>query len=105
MKQYIASLVLLFFICSVKLSAQNLIGYNAKDIKLYMTQNQKGFINQSIINNNIFKYLKYTDRKETQTLLFFLSADSVCKSVRLVCDMTLKAEKIKELDSTYRKSA
>ena len=104
MKQFIASLVLLFFTCSVKLSAQNLIGYNAKDIKLYMTQNQKGFSNQSIINNNTFKYLKYTDRKETQTLLFFLSADSVCKSIRLVCDKTLKAEKIKELDSKYGKS-
>jgi len=105
MKQFAAALVLLFLVCSVKLYAQNLIGYNAKDIRLYMKENQKGFSNQRLIYNNTFKYLKYIDRKETQTLLFFLSADSVCKSVRLVCDKILKAEKTKELDSNYKKSA
>lgn len=105
MKQFAAILLLFFLTCPVKLSAQNLIGYNAKDIRLYMKENQKAFYNQSMFYNSTFKYLKYTDAKETQTLLFFLTADSVCKSVRLICDKTLKAEKIKELDSKYKKSA
>jgi hypothetical protein len=37
-------------------------------------------------------------------LLLFLTTDSVCKSIRLVCDKSLKVEKIKELDTKYKKT-
>jgi len=35
--------------------------------------------------------------------LFFLNEQSICKSVRFVCDKSLKTEKTKELDSKYTK--
>jgi hypothetical protein len=91
------------FLISINLQGQNLIGYSEKDVRQYMTDNQKEMTFQSFINNSTFKYLKYTNSDETITLLFFLNEQSICKSVRFVCDKSLKTEKTKELDSKYTK--
>jgi hypothetical protein len=82
---------------------QNLIGYNDKEIRKYMKANhlEMSFDN---VTNSKFKYLKYSDRSDRQTLLFFLNPDSVCKSVRLICDLSIKADKVKEFNSIYKKS-
>jgi hypothetical protein len=105
MKHLKTSAVLLILLITVRLSGQNLIGYTARDIRLYMKENQKNFGDQSMVYNNTFKYLKYVDRNETQTILFFLTADSVCRSVRVICDNSLKDQKIKELNSNFRKTS
>lgn len=68
-----------------------------------MRDNQKNMDFQKFTNNSTFKYLKYVDRDDSQTLLFFLTADSVCKSIRLICDKSLKNLKTKEFDNIYKK--
>ena len=82
---------------------QNLIGYNYEEIKKYMKENYREMIFEKVTNNK-FKYLRYSDISDRQTLLFFLNPDSVCKSMRMICDVSMKAEKIKEFDSIYKKS-
>jgi hypothetical protein len=61
-------------------------------------------MNFSPVVNDKFRYLKYTDNSDSRTFLFFLNGDSVCKSVRLICDPELKAEKLKEYNSLYEKN-
>ena len=61
------------FLISINLNGQNLIGYSEKDVRQYMADNQKGMAFQSYINNSTFKYLKYSNKDETLTLLFFLN--------------------------------
>jgi hypothetical protein len=96
------TLTFLIFTCCCAYG-QNLIGYNDAEIKKFMRENRKDmFINT--VRNNKFKYLKYSDNSESQTILFFLTEDSVCKSVRVICDYTVKTEKIKELNSNYKKA-
>lgn len=98
------TLIVLFFICfSLNISAQNLIGYHEREIRQYMKDKQKEMIYQNFTNNSTFKYLKYADKDESRTLLFFLNADSICKSERFVCDKSLKTQMIKELDTSYSK--
>ncbi|HOU95121.1 MAG TPA: hypothetical protein PLN06_00660 [Bacteroidales bacterium] len=80
----------------------NLIGYHEREVRNYMKVNQKDMVLQGLTFNNTFRYLKYTDRGQTQTLFFFLSADSVCRSIRLLCDKNLKDNKIAELNSKYK---
>ena len=92
------------FLISINLNGQNLIGYSEKDVRQYMADNQKEMAFQSYINNSTFKYLKYSNKDETLTLLFFLNEQSVCKSVRLICDKSLETEKIKEFNSLYKKT-
>ena len=55
------------------------------------------------VRNSMFSYLKYSDSSDSQTILFFLTTDSVCKGVRVICDNSMKHEKIKELDSSYKR--
>lgn len=98
------SVVLFILFSGLNLSAQNLLGYKFKDIKRYMRENQTEMSFQGLTFNNTFKYLKYADIDGNQTLLIFLNADSVCKSIRLVCDKSLKAEKVQELDTKYEKT-
>ena len=83
--------------------SQNLIGYKQKDILRYMKENRSE-MNINSVTNSKFSYLKYSDNYENQTLLFFLNPDSVCKSIRLICDVSMKSEKVKEFNSRYVKS-
>lgn len=96
--------VLLFslFSFSVLLSGQNLIGFKDKEIRKFMKEN-KSDMNINKVNNYSFNYLKYTDNSDSQTLLFFLTTDSICRSIRIICDTVVKTEKIKEYNSLYKK--
>lgn len=83
--------------------SQNLIGYDAKNIKKYMSTNNSDMILERVSNKS-FSYLKYSDRYDTQTMLFFLSPDSVCTKIRIVCNNSVRNSKIKELDSVYKRN-
>ncbi len=68
-----------------------------------MKENHKN-LNFNSVTNSKFKYLKYSDNLDNQTLLFFLNPESVCKSVRIICDRSIINEKLKEFNSIYKKS-
>ena len=93
----------ILFLISMNLNGQNLIGYSEKEIRQYMTDNQKNMKFQNFINNSTFKYLKYSDNDETVTALFFMNDQLLCKSVRYICDKSLKTAKTKELNTLYKK--
>ena len=97
-------IVSVLLISCINLNGQNLIGYKVNDLKKYMREKEKEFIYQSMTYNPTFKYLKYQDMNEAQTILFFLTADSVCKGVRLIGDKSLQPEKIKELNAKYTRT-
>jgi hypothetical protein len=82
---------------------QNLIGYNDYEIRKFMKENERNMNFDKVINNK-FIYLKYSDNSDSQTILFFLSPDSVCKNVRIICDAAVKAEKVKEYNKLYKKN-
>lgn len=96
------TLAAIFIITNMIASGQNLIGYDSREIKKYMKENCKD-MNINDVRNTRFKYLKYSDNYDNQTVLFFLSTDSVCKSVRQICDLSLKPQKVKEFNSIYNK--
>jgi hypothetical protein len=94
--------ILIFSCCYT--CGQNLIGYKNNEIRKFMKENRKD-MNYDKVRNSLFSYLKYSDNYDRQTILFFLTPDSVCKSIRVICDSTMKAEKIKELDTNYKRVA
>jgi len=97
------TLFALLFLTGVYAVGQNLIGYNDEEIKKYMKENCKE-MNFEKVTNSIFRYLKYSDNSNSQTLLLFLNPNSVCKSVRMICDVNAKTEKVKEFNSLYKRS-
>ena len=100
--QIIILSAVLMLIC-VFAHGQNLIGYKGKDIVKYMKKNRSEMNYNNVVNSK-FSYLKYSDSLENQTILFFLNADSVCRSVRVVCDKNMMSLKVKELNSQYVKN-
>ncbi len=92
----------LMLIC-INTQSQNLIGYNQKEIVKYMKENQRDMNYNNVINSK-FRYLKYSDNSENQTILFFLTPDSICSSVRIICDISMKSQKVKELNSRFVRS-
>lgn len=98
------TLIVSFLLLCVIAQSQNLIGFNGKEIREYMKANFKEMNYNKVVNYK-YHYLKYSDNSENQTILFFLGRDSVCKEVRVTCDTGLKQQKLKELDSRYKKSS
>ncbi|HZK61235.1 MAG TPA: hypothetical protein VFC41_04110 [Anaerovoracaceae bacterium] len=98
----IISLSAILILAGICTYGQNLIGYNDEEIRRYMKENRREMSYNSV-TNKIFKYLKYSDSSDSQTLLFFLNPDSVCIGVRLICDLSMRAEKVKEFNSVYQK--
>lgn len=96
----LSAALILICICSY---SQNLIGYKGKDILKYMKMNHSEMNNNKVINGK-FSYLKYSDNPENQTVLFFLDTDSVCSRVRIIYDLSLKTNKLKELNSQFLKN-
>jgi hypothetical protein len=92
----------LLLIC-VFAHGQNLVGYTRNDILKYMKKNHNDMNLNNVVNNK-FSYLKYSDNSERETILFFLNADSLCRSERIVCDRSLIPLKLKEFDSRYAKN-
>lgn len=92
----------LFFISTVLAGGQNLIGYKYAEIRKYMRENKKD-MSFNKVNNSKFNYLKYSNNSNSQTILFFFDSDSVCKSIEIILEQLLTAQKVKELDSIYRK--
>jgi len=94
----LAALILTLFVSN----GQNLIGYSAAEINKYMSANRSDMNKENVINKS-FRYLKYSDKYDTQTFLFFLNSDSVCTNIRMVCNNNIRNSRIKELDSAYSK--
>ena len=98
----ITFLIVLMFIF-FHANGQNLVGYRDIEIRKYMKENRKD-MNFENARNNKFNYLKYSDNAGSNTILFFLTQDSVCKSIRVICEASMNAEKVKEFDSIYKKA-
>jgi hypothetical protein len=96
----VSAVLILSCVCNY---GQNLIGFKEKEIMKYMKENWHNMNYNNVINSK-FNYLKYSDSSENETILFFLTPDSVCRSVRIICDESMKSQKIKELDSKYAKN-
>jgi hypothetical protein len=98
----ILQLTTFFLFISTVTFSQNLIGYKEDEIRKYMRENRKD-MNYASVTNSRFKYLKYTDNDDNETILFFLNNSSVCKSERIICDYSIKNQKIKEFNARYKK--
>ena len=95
-------LIPLIYLSILNCQSQNLVDLDARSIKKYMKENCKDMIYEKVANPR-FSYLKYIDNTSRQTLLFFLGTDSVCKSQRMILDLTIRDERVKEFNSIYNR--
>jgi hypothetical protein len=99
----ITSLSAALMLTCILAQSQNLVGYKQKDILKYMKENRREMNYNNVVNSK-FSYLKYSDNSENQTMLFFLNPDSICKSERIICDISMKSQKMNEYNSQFIKN-
>jgi hypothetical protein len=92
-----------FTLTGICTNSQNLIGFKYADIRNYMKENCREMSFNKVINSK-YKYLKYSNSSDSQTILFFLDSDSVCSSIRMTCDLRIKEDKAGEFSSKYKKN-
>jgi len=81
--------------------SQNLIDHNKEYIIKYMKENRREMSFNNVINKK-YTYLKYSDKSNNQTLLFFLDKNAVCTSILMICSFSIKNEKTKEFNAIYQ---
>ena len=92
---------LIAFVLALRIDAQNYIGLHKDEIISMMDETQRDFrLNTGVINNT-YNYLKYEDKVNEQTLLFFLDEDDCCTYVRLMSDYANLRDVLDSLDSNY----
>ncbi len=103
-------ILLLALVLSLKVNAQNYIGMHKDEIVRVMKETQKDFkLNTSVVNKK-YNYLKFEDRINEQTVLYFLDENDKCTYVRFMSDYSnytsvldsLKAKYTRKDDSTWK---
>jgi hypothetical protein len=94
--------IFLFFGIVSNVVSQNFIGMQKNDIDEEIKKKFPGLkLNTSVINND-YKYLKYEDKINEITVLFFLSEDDKCTLVRKMCDYSNINDELNYLNSNYK---
>jgi hypothetical protein len=101
MKVTIYIISLIAFLLASRINGQNYIGLHKDEVISLMDATQSDFrLNKGVINNT-YNYLKYEDKVNEKTLLFFLYEDDCCTYVRLMSDYANLRDVLDSLNSNF----
>lgn len=81
---------------------QNFIGSSKDEIVKMMNEKNPGFSLDDGVVNNTYKYLKYVDKENEETWLFFLSDENICTHSKLMSDFSNLQTRKDELNKEYK---
>ena len=97
-------LALLFLMAGAEALAQNYIGMHKDEIIETVKASDKSLkLNTSTVNPH-YNYLKFEDRINEITVLFFLSEEDKCTLVRKMYDYSNINDVLVQLNSSYKKA-
>jgi len=100
----IAFLIFMVYFFSADLYSQNFVGMHKDEIIKVMNASQKSFkLNTSDVNPH-YNYLKYEDKINEITILYFLSDENECTLVRKMYDYSNINDVLQELNEKYKKT-
>ena len=91
----------LFFFMFINLCGQNYIGLHKDSIESILKKTEKSFRLDNSTVNKVYKYLKYVDRINEQTWLFFLDSIDICTHHKLMSDYLNYNETVAKLNDKY----
>jgi hypothetical protein len=96
-------ILLITLIIQLQVKGQNYIGLHKNEIASLMKETQREFkLNTGVVNKK-YNYLKYEDKINEQTLLYFLNKDDYCTYVRLISDYSNYNSLIDTLNKKYKR--
>ncbi len=96
--------IVALIVITAALQAQHFIGLHKDDVIKLMRETYREFYNDNSFTNKHFNYLKFLDNTGSQTWLFFLSEDDICKYHKRMVDYAYMNEIIAELNSRGMKT-
>jgi hypothetical protein len=101
MKNLIVAILLL---AAFQVKPVNFIGMSKQDIMKYMQKYNPGFdLDEGAVNNN-FNYIKFVDKYNEETYLFFLDDKNFCTHSKLMSDYSNLKLRTDELNKSYKKA-
>ncbi|HOK51350.1 MAG: hypothetical protein WHT29_03000 [Bacteroidales bacterium] len=94
----------LLFTASLQAQPINFIGMSKQEIIKTMQKNNPGFDLDEGAKNTTFNYIKFVDKYNEETYLFFLDNNNVCTHTKLMSDYSNLKQRIDELNKYYKKA-
>lgn len=96
---------LLLFCLYLSVDAQHLIGLNREQVKAGVKQYYKKFsLDESAINRT-FKYMKFVEWNDDQTLLVFLDENDISTWTKFMSDYKYFDSELEKLNAQYNKTS
>jgi hypothetical protein len=102
MKQFVC--ICMFLLFGLSANSQNYVGMGKTDIQKHMRKVNPGFDLDEGVINNTYKYLKFVDKYNEETWLFFLSDKDICTHSKLMSDYSNLDMRTKDLNKRYKKT-
>ncbi|MCX7986309.1 MAG: hypothetical protein N2662_05170 [Bacteroidales bacterium] len=94
----------IFFTVALQAQPVNYIGMNKQDIIKTMQKNNPSFDLDEGAVNTTFNYIKFVDKYNEETYLFFLDNNNVCTHTKLMSDYSNLKIRTDELNKYYKKA-
>lgn len=96
--------ILLIFLGTVSFaSAQLYVGLHKDSILIRVKKDLRYFLPDNSAKNEQYRYLKFVDQVNEETLYCFLSDNDICTSTRLISDYTNLRSRVQWLDKQYKR--
>jgi hypothetical protein len=89
---------------SMQMKMPNYIGMNKTEITSLMNKLNPGFDLDASAKNETYKYLKFVDKYNEETWLFFLSEKDICTRSKLMSDFSNLKNRTNDLNKAYTKA-
>lgn len=99
-----AAIIGLLFAASIQAQPINFIGMSKQEIIKTMQKNNPSFDLDEGAVNKTFNYIKFVDRYNEETYLFFLDENNVCTHTKLMSDYSNLKLRTEELNKYYKKA-
>ncbi len=97
-------IISVFFIINLQAQPINFIGKNKQEIIKLMQKNNPSFDLDEGAVNKTFNYLKFVDKFNEETYLFFLDENGICTHSKLLSDYSNLKIRTEELNKFYKKA-
>jgi hypothetical protein len=84
---------------------QQYLGKHKSELRKMMKENSKELYEDDSSKNPVFNMVKYVDRLQSQTLIYFFSEEDTCQYSKWMYDYSMLNKVVSNLNENYQQSA
>jgi len=96
--------ILISILTVVSASSQNYIGMTKEQLIQAVEKNNTSFNLDDGVKNNTYNYVKFSDKNNEETWLFFLNDKNICTHHKMMSDYSNLNSRVDEFNKKYTKA-